>query len=100
MNGKNRPQRWRAKATGRRRRKSASASGADPNSVWITYRLSRDLVSAGEQAQADTLMRNMVSRKPGDAERVYAWGLYLSGNNPEGRSGAWRGTLPRKSVDG
>jgi predicted Zn-dependent protease len=37
----------------------------DPDSVWITYRLSRDLVSAGEQAQADTLMRNMVSRKPG-----------------------------------
>jgi hypothetical protein len=41
--------------------------------VWITYRLSRDLVSAGEQAEADTLMRNMVSRQPGDAERVYAW---------------------------
>ncbi len=37
----------------------------DPDSVWITYRLSRDLVSAGEQAQADTLMRNMVSRRPG-----------------------------------
>lgn len=67
----------------------------DPDSVWITYRLSRDLVSAGEQAEADTLMRNMVSRKPGDAERVYAWGLYLSGNNQDDLALAQLATLPR-----
>ena len=67
----------------------------DPDSVWITYRLSRDLVSAGEQAQADTLMRNMVSRRPGDAERVYAWGLYLSGNNQDDLALAQLATLPR-----
>ncbi|VTM73722.1 Cellulose synthase operon protein C precursor [Raoultella planticola] len=67
----------------------------DPDSVWITYRLSRDLVSAGEQAQADTLMRNMVSRKPGDAERVYAWGLYLSGNNQDDLALAQLAALPR-----
>lgn len=63
--------------------------------MWITYRLSRDLVSAGEQAQADTLMRNMVSRKPGDAERVYAWGLYLSGNNQDDLALAQLAALPR-----
>jgi predicted Zn-dependent protease len=67
----------------------------DPDSVWITYRLSRDLVSAGEQAQADTLMRNMVSRKPGDAERVYAWGLYLSGNNQDDLALVQLAALPR-----
>lgn len=67
----------------------------DPDSVWITYRLSRDLVSAGEQAQADTLMRNMVSRRPGDAERVYAWGLYLSGNNQDDLALAQLAALPR-----
>lgn len=63
--------------------------------MWITYRLSRDLVSAGEQAQADTLMRNMVSRRPGDAERVYAWGLYLSGNNQDDLALAQLAALPR-----
>ena len=63
--------------------------------MWITYRLSRDLVSAGEQAQADTLMRNMVSRRPGDAERVYAWGLYLSGNNQDDLALVQLAALPR-----
>lgn len=29
----------------------------DPDSVWITYRLARDLVSAGERQEADALMR-------------------------------------------
>lgn len=53
----------------------------DPDSVWITYRLARDLVSAGERQEADALMRTMVNRQPQDAERVYASGLYLSGND-------------------
>ncbi len=47
----------------------------DPDSVWITYRLARDLVSAGERQEADALMRTMVNRQPQDAERVYASGL-------------------------
>ncbi len=59
----------------------------DPDSVWITYRLARDLVSAGERREADALMRTMVNRQPQDAERVYASGLYLSGND-RGRSGS------------
>ncbi|WP_242636039.1 relaxase/mobilization nuclease domain-containing protein, partial [Klebsiella quasipneumoniae] len=46
----------------------------DPDSVWITYRLARDLVSAGERQQADALMRAMVNRRPQDAERIYASG--------------------------
>ena len=40
-------------------------------------------------------MRNMVSRKPGDAERVYAWGLYLSGNNQDDLALAQLAALPR-----
>lgn len=67
----------------------------DPDSVWITYRLSRDLVSAGERAEADTLMRTMVNRKPGDADRVYAWGLYLSGNGQDDMALAQINALPR-----
>jgi hypothetical protein len=51
--------------------------------VWITYRLARDLVSAGERQEADALMRAMVNRQPQDAERVYASGLYLSGNDQD-----------------
>ncbi|WP_174510197.1 cellulose synthase complex outer membrane protein BcsC [Klebsiella oxytoca] len=67
----------------------------DPDSVWITYRLSRDLVSAGQRAEADTLMRNMVNRKPGDADRVYAYGLYLSGNNQDDMALAQINALPQ-----
>ncbi len=36
-------------ATGRRRRKCSVGAALDPDSVWITYRLARDLVSAGER---------------------------------------------------
>ncbi len=67
----------------------------DPDSVWITYRLAKDLVSAGQQPQADTLMRNMVNRKPGDADRVYAYGLYLSGNDQDDLALAQINALPR-----
>ncbi|QGN40199.1 cellulose synthase complex outer membrane protein BcsC [Klebsiella oxytoca] len=67
----------------------------DPDSVWITYRLSRDLVSAGRRSEADALMRAMVNRKPGDADRVYAYGLYLSGNNQDDMALAQINALPR-----
>ena len=52
-----------------------------PGDVWITYRLSRDLYSAGQRGQADALMRQLADQKPGDPEQVYAYGLYLSGND-------------------
>ncbi|ELY3085434.1 TPA: cellulose synthase complex outer membrane protein BcsC [Klebsiella aerogenes] len=67
----------------------------DPESVWITYRLAKDLVSAGQRPEADALMRNMANRKPGDAERVYAYGLYLSGNNQDDAALAQINALPR-----
>ncbi|HDH0723995.1 TPA: cellulose biosynthesis protein BcsC, partial [Klebsiella aerogenes] len=67
----------------------------DPESVWITYRLAKDLVSAGQRPEADALMRNMANRKPGDAELVYAYGLYLSGNNQDDRALAQINALPR-----
>ena len=54
-----------------------------PGDVWITYRLSRDLYSAGQRSQADNLMRQLASQKPGDPDQVYASGLYLSGNDQD-----------------
>ena len=45
-----------------------------PGDVWITYRLSRDLYSAGQRSQADNLMRQLASQKPSDPEQVYASG--------------------------
>lgn len=67
----------------------------DPDSVWIAYRLSRDLVSAGSRSEADAIMRAMVNRQPGDADRVYAYGLYLSGNNQDEMALAQINALPR-----
>lgn len=69
----------------------------DPDSVWITYRLARDLLSAGERQEADALMRTMVNRQPQDAERVYASGLYLSGNDQDDLALAQIAALPRSA---
>ncbi|EGQ5301559.1 cellulose synthase complex outer membrane protein BcsC [Enterobacter hormaechei subsp. hormaechei] len=66
-----------------------------PGDVWITYRLSRDLYSAGQHSQADTLMRQLASQKPGDPDQVYASGLYLSGNDQDRAALAHLNTLPR-----
>lgn len=69
----------------------------EPDSVWITYRLARDLVSAGERQEADALMRAMVNRQPQDAERIYASGLYLSGNDQDDLALAQIAALPRSA---
>ncbi|MGY5954888.1 cellulose synthase complex outer membrane protein BcsC [Kosakonia sp. BK9b] len=55
----------------------------DPGSVWITYRLASDLRQSGRQHEADAQMHQLVALKPRDAEQVYAYALYLSGNNQE-----------------
>ncbi len=66
----------------------------DPGSVWITYRLSRDLWQAGQRSQADTLMRNLASSR-NDPEQVYAYGLYLSGHDQDRAALAHINSLPR-----
>ncbi|MCM7514785.1 cellulose synthase complex outer membrane protein BcsC [Enterobacter hormaechei] len=71
-----------------------------PGDVWITYRLSRDLYSAGQRSQADNLMRQLASQKPGDPEQVYASGLYLSGNDRDRAALAHLNTLPRDRWNG
>lgn len=67
----------------------------DPDSVWITYRLSKDLSAAGNRAEADSLMRGLAQRRPSDAEQVYANGLYLSGNDRNEAALTHLNTLPR-----
>lgn len=69
---------WSQAAEVQRRRLALS-----PDDVWITYRLSRDLVSAGQRGEADNLMLNLARKKPTDADQVYANGLYLSGNGQD-----------------
>lgn len=67
----------------------------DPGSVWITYRLSRDLWSAGQRSQADAQMSALARQKPNDPEQVYAYGLYLSGNDQGRAAMAHINSLPR-----
>ncbi|EMM6472500.1 cellulose synthase complex outer membrane protein BcsC [Enterobacter hormaechei subsp. hoffmannii] len=71
-----------------------------PGDVWITYRLSRDLYSAGQRSQADNLMRQLASQKPGDPDQVYASGLYLSGNDRDRAALVHLNTLPRDKWNG
>ncbi len=68
--------------------------------MWITYRLSRDLYSAGQRSRADNLMRQLASQKPGDPDQVYASGLYLSGNDQDRAALAHLNTLPRDKWNG
>ncbi|HFK3153568.1 cellulose synthase complex outer membrane protein BcsC [Citrobacter sedlakii] len=67
----------------------------DPGSVWITYRLSRDLWQAGQRSQADAQMHALARQKPGDPEQVYAYGLYLSGADRDRAALAHINALPR-----
>ncbi|WP_227318611.1 cellulose synthase complex outer membrane protein BcsC [Cedecea davisae] len=67
----------------------------DPDSVWITYRLANDLYSAGQHSEADGLMSGLAQRKPGDPEQVYAYGLYLSGNDRDAAALSHLDTLPK-----
>src|SRR5690606_37248595 len=67
----------------------------DPGSVWVTYRLSRDLLQAGQRSQADAQMRTLAQQKPDDPEMVYAYGLYLSGADQDRAALAQINRLPR-----
>lgn len=67
----------------------------DPDSVWITWRLGRDLSAAGKRSEAAALMNGLARRRPADPEQVYANGLYLSGNNQDDAALAHLNTLPR-----
>ncbi|AFJ45286.1 cellulose synthase complex outer membrane protein BcsC [Shimwellia blattae] len=51
---------------------------SNPDSVWITYRLAKDLAAAGQQARGDQLFRALAAKEPRDPERIYAQGLYLA----------------------
>lgn len=67
----------------------------DPGSVWISYRLSRDLWNAGQRSQADAQMSALARQKPNDPEQVYAYALYLSGNDQDRAAMAHINNLPR-----
>ena len=67
----------------------------DPGSVWITYRLASDLRQAGQAGEADNLMRQLATQKAGDAEQVYAYGLYLSGTERAQAALNHLNTLPK-----
>lgn len=82
--------RWAQAAELQRRRLAM-----DPESVWITYRLAKDLNSAGQRGEADNLMMNLARKKSGDADQVYAYSLYLSGNNQDLAALSHLNTLPK-----
>ena len=82
--------RWAQAAEIQRRRLAL-----DPDSVWITYRLAKDLSSAGQRSEADNLMMDLARKKSGDPEQVYAYSLYLSGNNQDLAALSHLNTLPK-----
>lgn len=87
-------ERWAQAAEVQRRRLAL-----DPDSVWITYRLAKDLSSAGQRSAADNLMNNLARNKSGDAAQVYAYSLYLSGNGQDAAALSHINTLPKNQWD-
>ncbi len=72
----------------------------DPESVWTTYRLGKDLDAAGQHSEADELMAGLARRRPADPEQVYANGLYLSGKDQDAAALTHLNTLPRSQWNG
>ncbi|MGL5699458.1 MAG: cellulose synthase complex outer membrane protein BcsC [Kluyvera sp.] len=81
---------WAQAAEVQRRRLALS-----PDDVWTTYRLASDLVSAGKQSEGDSLMLNLARKKPNDADQVYAYSLYYSGNGQDQAALAHLAALPK-----
>lgn len=67
----------------------------DPDSVWITYRLAKDLAASGQQAKADALFQNLARKIPTDPDQVYARGLYLAGTDRDAQALTAVNALPR-----
>lgn len=86
--------RWAQAAEVQRRRLAL-----DPDSVWIVYRLVKDLQQGGERAEADTLMRNLARRQPDSPQQVYAVGLYLAAADEDTAALAHLRTLPESRWD-
>lgn len=82
--------RWAEAADIQRRRLAL-----DPDSVWVTYRLAKDLSSAGQRGEADNLMLNLARKKSGDPDQVYAYSLYLSGNGQDMAAISHLNALPK-----
>ncbi|ADO46491.1 cellulose synthase complex outer membrane protein BcsC [[Enterobacter] lignolyticus] len=82
--------RWAQAADVQRRRLAL-----DPDSVWVTYRLAKDLSAAGQRTEADNLMLALARKKSGDPDQVYAYALYLSGNNQDLAALSHLNALPR-----
>ncbi len=67
----------------------------DPDSIWTTYRLAKDLAASGQQARGDSAFSELARRHPGDADLVYARALYLSGTDRDAESLSSLNALPR-----
>lgn len=67
----------------------------NPDSVWITYRLAKDLDSADRRSEADALMYALAQKQPKDADQVYAYSLYFSSTNRDDAAISHLAALPR-----
>lgn len=70
----------------------------DPGSVWVTYRLSRDLWQAGQHAQADAQMRSLGSRSQTIRNRSMLMGFIFPAAIGTGRR--WRISIPCRPASG
>lgn len=67
----------------------------DPQSVWVTYRLAKNLDAAGQRSEASALFSDLARRHPGDPEQVYAVGLWLASIDQDQAAQAHLNTLPQ-----
>jgi len=67
----------------------------DPGNAWLAYRLAGNLNTAGQHQDADKVMLDMANRSNPDAEQIYTYALYLSGNSRDSEALKYLNTFPR-----
>lgn len=66
----------------------------DPDDIWLAYRYAQTLRNLGHCDQADGMLQNAASQPPANAEKNYAYALYLSSTDRNAQALAYLNTLP------
>ncbi|MEC5319494.1 cellulose synthase complex outer membrane protein BcsC [Brenneria populi subsp. brevivirga] len=78
----------------------SQARQLDPDDIWMAYRYALTLRRLGQTEQADSLLQGMAAQLPADAEKSYAYALYLSSTDRDAQALAYLNTLPAGQWNG
>ncbi|MCG8709563.1 cellulose biosynthesis protein BcsC [Brenneria sp. 4F2] len=74
--------------------KYRQAQQLDPDDIWMDYRYALTLRRLGQADQADSMLQRAAAQPPANAEKNYAYALYLSSTDRDTQALAYLDTLP------